>query len=112
MGAGMRASAGGPVPVYRQLANRFRAEGVDTIFVLTGDGNMYWEAALSEFEGVRAVHVRHEHAAVAMASAFARKTGRLGVASVTGGPGLTQTMTALATAATARIPLLVYAGEP
>lgn len=99
------------VPVYRYLARRFREEGVDTVFVLTGDGNMFWEAALSEDDRVRSIHVRHEHCACAMATAYAQKTGRLGVASVTCGPGLTQIMTALATAAAARIPLLVFAGE-
>ena len=34
--------------IYRALADAFVAEGVDTLFVLTGDGNMHWEAALSE----------------------------------------------------------------
>jgi transketolase N-terminal domain/subunit len=38
------------IPVYRGLAQAFRLEDVDTIFVLTGDGNMHWEAALSEDE--------------------------------------------------------------
>lgn len=107
----MRASADEDEPVYRHLARRFHDEGVDTLFVLTGDGNMYWEAAFSELDGVRSVHVRHEHCALAMATAHARKTGTLGVASVTCGPGLTQTMTALTTAARARIPMLVFAGE-
>jgi acetolactate synthase-1/2/3 large subunit len=107
----MHASADEPVKVYRYLARRFRAEQVNTVFVLTGDGNMYWEAAFAEFDGVRSIHVRHEHCALAMAAAYARKTGTLGVASVTCGPGLTQTMTALTTAARARIPLLVYSGE-
>jgi thiamine pyrophosphate-dependent acetolactate synthase large subunit-like protein len=107
----MHASADEPEKVYRHLARRFRDERVDTVFVLTGDGNMFWEAAFSEFDGARTIHVRHEHCALAMATAYARKTGTLGVASVTCGPGLTQTMTALTTAARARIPLLVYAGE-
>ena len=49
------------IPVYRGLAQAFRSEDVDTIFVLTGDGNMHWEAALSEDEKVRAFHVWHEH---------------------------------------------------
>ena len=107
----MHASADEPVKVYRHLARRFRDERVDTVFVLTGDGNMFWEAAFAEFDGVRSIHVRHEHCALAMATAYARKTGTLGVASVTCGPGLTQTMTALTTAVRARIPLLVFAGE-
>ena len=99
------------IPVYRYLAQRFRAEGLDRAFVLTGDGNMYWNAAFEAEPGARSVHVRHEHCACSMAIAYARKTGRVGLASVTCGPGLTQIMTALATAAAARIGLVVLAGE-
>jgi thiamine pyrophosphate-dependent acetolactate synthase large subunit-like protein len=99
------------IPVYRGLAQAFRLEDVDTIFVLTGDGNMHWEAALSEDEKVRAFHVWHEHCTVATASAYAVASGKVGVASVTCGPGVTQLMTALATAANSRIPLVVFAGE-
>ena len=99
------------IPIYRALANAFRAEGTDTLFVLTGDGNMHWEVALSEHDAVRSIHVRHEHCGVAMATSYAVATGKVGVASVTCGPGLTQIMTALATAAQARIPLVVFAGE-
>jgi thiamine pyrophosphate-dependent acetolactate synthase large subunit-like protein len=42
---------------------------------------------------------------------YANATGKIGAATVTCGPGLTQTMTALATAVQARIPLVVFAGE-
>lgn len=96
---------------YEVLADAFLREGVDTVFLLTGDGNMKWEAALARTERVRSIHVRHEHAACAMASAYALATGRVGVASVTCGPGLTQLGTALATAVRGRIPLVVFAGE-
>ncbi|NYS25360.1 thiamine pyrophosphate-binding protein [Rhodobacteraceae bacterium 2376] len=97
--------------IYETVAAAFHAEGVRTLFSLTGDGNMHWEAALAALPGVRSIHVRHEHAACAMATAWARATDQVGVASVTCGPGLTQIMTALATAAQARIPLVVFAGE-
>lgn len=99
------------IPIYHALANAFVAEGADTLFVLTGDGNMHWEVALSAHNGVRSFHVRHEHCACAMASAYAVASGKVGLASVTCGPGLTQIMTALATAAQAHIPLVVFAGE-
>lgn len=97
--------------IYDALADAFAAEGVKRIFCLTGDGNMHWEASLVGRHGVQSLHVRHEHTACAMATAWARTTGEVGIASVTCGPGLTQTMTALATAAQARIPLVVFAGE-
>jgi len=99
------------IPLYRGLAQAFQMEDVDTIFVLTGDGNMHWEAALSENPKTRAFHVWHEHCACAMASAYAVASGKVGVASVTCGPGVTQLMTALATATNSGIPLVVFTGE-
>lgn len=97
--------------IYEAVARAFHAEGVRTVFSLTGDGNMHWEAALAALPDVRSIHVRHEHSAVAMATGFASASDGVGVASVTCGPGLTQIMTALATAVQARIPLVVFAGE-
>lgn len=96
--------------VYDALAAAFREEGTEVLFALLGDGNMHWAAALTDL-GVRGVYVRHEHVACAAATMYANATGRIGVATVTCGPGLTQIMTALATAAQARIPLVVFAGE-
>ena len=96
---------------YEVLSQAFVAEGVDTLFALLGDANMYWGAVMAQKYGVRVVHARHEHCAVAMADGYARHTGKVGVASVTCGPGFTQIMTALATAARGSIPLVVFAGD-
>src|SRR5262249_17935499 len=81
--------------LYDALAEAFLAEGVDTQFILMGDGNMHWSTAFAKLPGVRTVHVRHEHATVAAATAYNVATGKIAVASVTCGPGLTQVMTAL-----------------
>jgi len=97
--------------LYEVLAAAFAAEGVNTHFTLLGDGNMHWATVLAERYGVRTIHARHEHCACEMASAYAHITGRVGVASVTHGPGVTQTMTALTTAARGDIPLIVFASE-
>jgi thiamine pyrophosphate-dependent acetolactate synthase large subunit-like protein len=96
---------------YEVLSQAFVAEGVDTVFALLGDANMYWGAIMAQKHNVRVVHARHEHCAVAMADGYARYTGKVGVASVTCGPGFTQIMTALATAARGSIPLVVFAGD-
>jgi thiamine pyrophosphate-dependent acetolactate synthase large subunit-like protein len=72
---------------------------------------MHWATVLAERHGVRTIHARHEHCACEMASAYAHVTGRVGVASVTHGPGVTQIMTALTTAARGDIPLIVFASE-
>src|SRR5947208_4186358 len=98
--------------LYEALAEAFLAEGVDTQFVLMGDGNMHWSTAFARLPGVHSVHVRHEHATVAAATAYNVATGKLAVASVTCGPGVTQLMTALPAAVRAHLSLVVFAGEP
>lgn len=84
--------------------------GVDTVFGLAGSGNFVVTNALVT-GGARFVSARHEGGAVAMADGWARTTGRVGVASVHQGPGLTNTLTALAEAAKAHTPLVVLAGD-
>lgn len=98
------------VRVYDKLAAGFRQEGVETCFALLGDANMNFATRLEE-AGCRMIYVRHEHCAVAAAMAYARKSGEVGVATVTCGPGLTQVMTALPAAVRARLPLVIFAGE-
>ncbi len=97
--------------LYEALADAFLAEGVDTQFVLMGDGNMHWSTAFAKLPGVQSVHVRHEHSTVAAATAYNVATGKVAVASVTCGPGITQLMTALPAAVRARLPMVVFAGE-
>lgn len=98
--------------IYHKLAEYFVEEGVDTYFGLMGDGNMHWMIALGEKPGVTGIAVRHEHCALGMAMGYHSATGKVGIASVTCGPGYTQIMTALATAVQADIPMVVFAGEP
>jgi acetolactate synthase I/II/III large subunit len=93
------------------LAQVFAAEGVEILFTLMGDANMYWSAAMADRQGVRLIHARHEHCACAMADGYARATGKVGVASVTCGPGYTQIMTALVMAARGNAPIVVFAGD-
>jgi thiamine pyrophosphate-dependent acetolactate synthase large subunit-like protein len=96
--------------VYDILAKAFAQEGVRTCFALLGDANMNWAARLAA-QGCRMVYVRHEHCALAAAMAYARKSGDVGVATVTCGPGVTQLITALPAAVRAHLPLVVFAGE-
>jgi acetolactate synthase I/II/III large subunit len=96
--------------VHDILAQVFARENVSTCFALLGDANMNWAASLSAL-GVRMIYVRHEHCAVAAAMAYARKTGDVGLATVTCGPGVTQLTTALPAAVRAHLPVVVFAGE-
>ena len=95
---------------YEFIAEAVAAEGVSDCFALLGDANMHMATHLAGL-GTRMIHVRHEHCAVAAAMAYARKSGQVGFATVTCGPGLTQLMTALPAAVRAGIPLVVIAGE-
>ena len=96
--------------VYEALAYSFYRLELGTCFALLGDANMHWASALSDL-GNRFVYTRHEHAAVAAATAYARGSGKIGFASVTCGPGLTQIMTILPIAVRAKVPLIIFAGE-
>ncbi len=79
-------------------------------FALMGNGNAHL------MEGLRAASlpittVRHEAATVASADAYHRVGGGLAIASTTYGAGFTNTLTALAESAQARIPMLVVVGD-
>lgn len=96
--------------VYDMLARAVAQENVGTCFSLLGDANMNFATRLAE-TGCEMIYTRHEHCAVAAAMAYARKTGDMGLATVTCGPGLTQLMTALPAAVRANLPLVIFAGE-
>jgi len=72
---------------------------------------MHWATAMSKIDGVRVFHARHEHCACGMAMGYYSATGKVGVATVTCGPGVTQIATALTTASRAGVPMVVFAGE-
>ncbi|MGL6279785.1 MAG: thiamine pyrophosphate-binding protein, partial [Gaiella sp.] len=93
-----------------QLAARaLAAEGVDTIFTLSGGHVMpIYEGC--RLEGVQVVDVRHEQSAAHAAEAYGRVRRSAGVAVVTAGPGVTGTVTAVANAAAAHAPLVVLGG--
>lgn len=97
--------------VYEGLAKAFAAEGVDAQFGLMGDGNMHWMSAMDALPGMTTLSVRHEHCSVLMAIGYWSATGKVGVCSVTHGPGFTQVMTGLVTAARNNVPIVMLAGE-
>jgi acetolactate synthase-1/2/3 large subunit len=91
------------------IARFLKARGVDRIFGLQG-GHIQpiWDHVARQ--GIRIIDVRHEAAAVHMAHAHAELTGALGVAMATAGPGVTNTVTAMANASLARTPVLLIGG--
>ncbi|HSJ70021.1 MAG TPA: thiamine pyrophosphate-binding protein, partial [Acidimicrobiia bacterium] len=92
------------------IARALKAEGVDTVFTLTG-GHILPVIDGCVSEGIRVIDVRHEQAAAHAADAYARLTGRLGVAIVTAGPGVTDALTGVANAFFANTPMLLIGGR-
>jgi acetolactate synthase-1/2/3 large subunit len=91
--------------VTRALA----AAGIDTVFTLVGGHTTPVVDACDEV-GIRLVDVRHEETAAHMAHAWARVTGRTGVALVTAGPGVTNAATGIANAWSGGAPVLLLGG--
>ncbi len=92
------------------IARALKREGVDTVFMLTG-GHVLPIIDGCVLEGIQVVDVRHEQAAAHAADAYARLTGKLGVAIVTAGPGVTDALTGVANAYFANTPMLVLGGR-
>jgi len=91
------------------IARFLKTRSIDRVFGLQG-GHIQpiWDHVARQ--GIRIIDVRDEGAAVHMAHAHAELTGQFGVAMVTAGPGVTNTVTAMANASLARMPVLLIGG--
>ncbi|MBP3195335.1 MAG: biosynthetic-type acetolactate synthase large subunit [Cardiobacteriaceae bacterium] len=93
------------------IVEALRAEGVEYIFGYPGGAALYIYDALYKNSDLQHILVRHEQAAIHMADGYARATGRVGVALVTSGPGITNAITGIATAYADSIPLIVFSAQ-
>ncbi len=93
------------------VAKALKAAGVECVFTLSGGHVMaIYDGCLDE--GIKVVDVRHEQAAVHAADAWARlHPGKVGVAIVTAGPGVTDGVTGVANAWRANSPIVVLGGQ-
>lgn len=96
--------------VSEAVGRTVHALGGDVVFGLMGSGNLAVTNAIVAAGG-RFFSSRHETGALCMADGYARVSGRLGVASVHQGPGLTNAITGLAEAAKSRTPVLLLAAD-
>ena len=93
--------------VYDAVANAFVKEGTTAVFGLLGDGQTTWWPAMADYPEVRMIDVREEGAALAMAQGWAKATGKVGVCSVTRGPGLARLGLSLIAASRSRTPIVI-----
>ncbi len=91
------------------IAEVLKTQGVEFLFTLCG-GHISPILVSCKQRGIRVIDVRHEVTAVFAADAVARLTGVPGVAAVTAGPGVTNTMTAIKNAQLAQSPVVLLGG--
>ncbi len=97
--------------VHEALARGLADHGADTVFGLIGDANLFLVDSFARQQQGTYVAAVHEAGAVLMATGYARAAGRVGVATVTHGPGLTNTVTALVEGVRGRTPVVLLAGD-
>ena len=92
------------------LMEVLKEEGVDTIFGYPGGAviDIYDEMAKTD---IHHVLVRHEQGAVHAADGYARAAGKVGVCLVTSGPGVTNTVTGIASAYMDSVPMVILSGQ-
>lgn len=96
---------------YQSIARALTDHGVETMFGLMGDANLFMVDHYVRAGKGTFVPVAHEGSAVLMALAYAQVSGRIGVATVTHGPALTNCVTALVEGARGNIPMVLLAGD-
>lgn len=92
-----------------RVVDRLKEHGVTHLFTLCG-GHISPLLVAARRSGIRVVDTRHEATAGFAADALARLTGKVGVAAVTAGPGVTNVLTPAVNARLAQSPLLVLGG--
>ena len=94
----------------RLIARRLKAHGVTHLFTLSG-GHLFSIYEGCRHEGIEIVDTRHEATAAFAAEGWAKVTRRPGVAALTAGPGVTNGMSAMASALQNRSPMVVLGGR-
>src|SRR4051795_3696373 len=94
----------------RMVAQRLKAHGVTKLFTLSG-GHLFSIYDGCREEGIDIVDVRHEQTAAFAAEGWAKVTREPGVAALTAGPGVTNGMSAMASALQNNSPMVVLGGR-
>ncbi|GIE94220.1 thiamine pyrophosphate-binding protein [Paractinoplanes rishiriensis] len=103
-------SAGETRTAAEAMVAQLESYGVEHIFGTCGHTNIALLDAIGR-SSIRFVIARHEQAAAHAADGYARATGRTGVVLMHVGPGLTNGVTGVLTAALDSVPLVAIAGD-
>ena len=88
-----------------------KREGVKTLFGLPGGVVLKIFDILHQQKDIEVILTRHEQGAGHMAEGYAKATGKVGVALVTSGPGMTNIVTPLVDAYMDSVPIVVFTGQ-
>ncbi|WP_353621110.1 thiamine pyrophosphate-binding protein [Labrenzia sp. R4_2] len=97
--------------VYQSIARSIKDHGVETMFGLMGDANLFMVDSFVRDCGGRFVPAAHEGSSVLMALAYIHVSGSVGVATVTHGPALTNCLTAITEGVRGHLPVVLFAGD-
>lgn len=92
------------------IAKFLKHRGVDSIFMLTGNGAMYINDAIEQ-SGIQYYCARNEAALPMMAAAYARYRQSLAAICLTSGPGSTNAIPGLAEAFVDAAPIMIFSGQ-
>ncbi len=94
------------------IAESLIAQGIDTVFGIPGiQLDNLFDAFQARRDRLRVIHTRHEQGAAYMAMGYAQSTGRPAAYVVVPGPGFLNSLTALADAKSANLPVLAIVGQ-
>ena len=94
----------------RLVARRLKVHGITKLFTLSG-GHLFSIYDGCREEGIEIIDVRHEQTAAFAAEGWAKVTRELGACALTAGPGVTNGMSAIASASQNDSPILVLGGR-
>jgi thiamine pyrophosphate-dependent acetolactate synthase large subunit-like protein len=97
--------------VYQAVARALADNGVDTIFGLIGEANLFMVDSFVRDAGGRFIAASNEAGAASMALGYSLIAGKPGICSVTAGPAVTNTITALVEGVKGSIPMVLLCGE-
>jgi acetolactate synthase I/II/III large subunit len=97
--------------VHAALAAVLADHGVTTMFGLVGDGNVFFVDSFKADEGGRYIAAAHEASVILMAAGYAFSSRQVGVATVTHGPGLANTLGTLYGAVRERAPIVLIVAD-
>ena len=88
-----------------------KKENTEVVFGYPGGAIMNVYDEIYKQNHFQHILTKHEQAAIHAADAYARSSGKVGVAIVTSGPGFTNAVTGIATAYTDSIPMVIISGQ-